>query len=93
MPVSFQYLRTSDGEPESLAVVDEAVGIPCDTRHYCGLFQSLQLTGLAIARRGDGYKTSAEGLAKFREEYPNDYEHWDLVERFTVTDYTIKFWR
>lgn len=99
MPVSFQFLRTSDGQAEHLAVVDrqmcELSGVPEDKDRYCGLFQLIQIVGMSIASRGDGFTTSQEGFDKYRAEDPTRYEEevWEAIHRFCVKDYNYSCWR
>lgn len=99
MPVSFQYIRTSDGQPESLAKVQlemcEASGVADHPTQNCMLYEFMLYTGAAIAQRGDGFVTSQEAFDRFRAEDPLRYEEgiWEQIHRFCVKDYNYSCWR
>lgn len=99
MPVSFQYLRVSDGQPENLSVIDEkmceALGVEVDPKHYCWFFDCMLYIGIGIAQEGDGFTTSKEAFEKFKEKKQASWteDQWKLIERFAVTDYHYTAWR
>jgi hypothetical protein len=99
MPVSYQYLRTADGQPESLGKVEDemckATGVPNDPRNNCSFYEFMLYAGAAMVGYGDGFTTSQEAFDKFRAVDPLRYEEhvWELIHRFTVKDYNYTCWR
>jgi hypothetical protein len=99
MPVSYQYLRVSDGQPESLGKVQremcEATGVEDHPEHNCGFYDMMLYVGAAMVGHGDGFTTSQAAFDSYRAEDPTRYTeyYWELIHRFTVRDYNYTCWR
>ena len=108
MPVSFQYTRVGETEPEILDTVDQLMcemsGEPFDEKRYCSGFQFLQYLGTGILcwgsnrKIGDGYQTdkeTVEAFLKSEEDAGRPYNEYHklLIRRFFYEEFTYKAWR